>query len=273
MGGGAVFMFKHAKECVKGHRAELVIMQLFMVVCWLIPIALELLLQRFVPLSPQGQTLLLTGSFFLNRLLLAPAKTGYYACCRRLAAVSTPTAVTSEIEDLRDELTAPTLLSCFFLDYRHPLQSVKWQLRYDAFRFIVFSVCLFPALLFIAVGAREETPLLQAVCGGGGILCGVVGVLCMCLLLLRLRPALYRRPQYGSFWKVLYKAMQITRGRLGELLFLYVKAIPFTLIYWCPFVCVRTIVCTQEAILFAKPCKSGKRRKQQLFHTRVLRDA
>lgn len=266
-------MFKRGRECIKGHRAEFVIMQLFMLTCWLIPIVLETVLQRFVPATLQWQYILLLGSFLLNRVLLAPAHTGYYACCRRLAAVSTPTAVTSEIEDLREELTAPTLLSCFFLDYRHPLQSVKWQLRYDAFRFILFSVMLFPALLFIAVGAREESPLLQALCGGGGILCGMVGLLCVGLLLLRLRPMLYRRPQYVSFWKALHKAAIISRGRLGDMLSLYVKAIPFALLFWCPFVCFRTMLYTEEAVLFAKPPKTVKRKKPQLFHTRVLRDA
>ncbi|MBP3381976.1 MAG: hypothetical protein J6L00_04930 [Clostridia bacterium] len=266
-------MLKQGRECVKNHRAELVIIQLFMVVCWLIPIVAELVAQRFVPTTAQWRTVLLLGSFFLNRLLLAPARTGYYACCRRLAVVTVPTAVTSEIEDLRDELTAPTLLSCFFLDYRHPWKSLKWQLRYDLLRFVLFSGFVFPAFLFIAVGAREETLLLQAICGGGGILCGLVGILCAYLVLLRLRPALYRRPQYGGFWKVLHKARHITRGRVGELLFLYVKSIPFALIFWCPFVCFRTALLTQEAMLFAKPPKTVKRRKQQEFHTRVLRDA
>lgn len=266
-------MLKKGRKYIKGHRAELIIMQLFMVVCWLIPIAAELVLQRFVPATAYWQTFLLLGSFLLNRLLLAPARTGYYACCRRLAAVNGVIAVTSEIEDLREELTAPTLLSCFFLDYRHPLQSVKWQLRYDALRFLLLSVFLFPAFLFIAVGAREETPLLQAVCGGGGVLCGIAGAFCVSLLLLRLRPALYRRPQYGGFWKVLYKAMTITRGQLGQLLLLYVKAIPFAVVFWCPLVCFRTVLLTQEAALFAKPQKTVKRQKQRLFHTRVLRDA
>ncbi len=266
-------MFKRGRECIKGHRAELVIMQLFIAVCWLIPIAVELLLRRFLPATMLWQHLLLVGSFFLNRLLLAPAHTGYYACCRRLAVVTNPTAVTSEIEDLREELTAPTLLSCFFLDYRHPIKSIKWQLRYDAFRFALFTVCVFPAVLFIAVGAGEETLLLQAVCLGGGILFAVIGAFCAWLIMLRLRPMLYRRPQYGSFLGQLYKALQISRGHTVELLSMSIKYIPFALAFQLPFVGLRAAILVEEAILFAKPQRKVKKRRERIFHTRVLRDA
>ncbi len=266
-------MLKRGKECVKGHRAELMIMQFFVAVCWLIPIAAELLLRRVLPATVRWQNGLLVGSFLLNRLLLAPAYTGYYACCRRLAVVHSPTAVTCEIEDLREELTAPTLLSCFFLDYRHPLKSLKWQLRYDAFRFVLFSVFLFPAVLFIAVGAKEESALLQAVCCGGSALFALVGAFCAFLIMLRLRPLLYRRPQYGSFWGQVYKSLQLSRGYTAELLYMYVKRFPVTPTFMFPFFGLRAAMLVEEAVLFTMPKRKTKKRRQRIFHTRVLRDA
>ncbi len=266
-------MLKRGSEYIKGHRAELVIIQFFIVACWLIPIAIELLLRRFLPATVRWQSILLVGSFLLNRMLLAPAHTGYYACCRRLAAVTAPTAMTSEIEDLREELTAPTLLSCFFLDYRHPVKSMKWQLRYDALRFVVFAVFLFPCVFFWAVGAREGTVLLQAVCAGGGLLCGISGAFCACLLLLRLRPMLYRRPQYGSFWAQVAQALRISHGQSTRMLLLRVKVFPFTLLFTLPFSCFRVRLCVEEAVLFAKRPKKVKKRRERIFHTRVLRDA
>ncbi len=266
-------MLKRGRECIKGHRAELVIIQLFLAVCWLIPIAAELILRRFLPSEMLWQNVLLVGSFVLNRLLLAPAHTGYYACCRRLAVVTNPIAVTSEIEDLREELTAPTLLACFFLDYRHPIKSLKWQLRYDAFRFVLFSVLLFPALLFLAVGALEESSLLQAVCVGGSVLFAVFGMFCGWLTMLRFRPMLYRRPQYGSFWGQVYKALQISRGRTVPLLSMAVKYVSFAPVSLLPFVTLRAAVLVEQAVLFATPQRKAKKRRERIFHTRVLRDA
>ncbi len=266
-------MLKRGQNCIQGYRTALVVIQLFRAVCWLIPIALELFLRRILPLTVPWESGLLVGSYLLNRILLAPANTGYYACCRRLASITNAIAATSEIEDLREEMTAPTLLACFFLDYRHPIKSVKWQLRYDAFRFVGFVTFTFPAIVFVAVGARGESPLLQAVCLGGAILCGVVGVFLYYLLLLRLRPMLYRRPQYGSFYGQMHKALQLSRKRLSELLCIRVKYIAFTPLLSLPFLCFRAAMLTQEASLLSKPQKHAVKRKKRVFHTRVLRDA
>ncbi len=266
-------MLKEGREALKGHRMEMLIAELWLCLCWLIPIAAELAVRRFVPATTVWQTATLLGSFLLNRLLLAPAHTGYYACCRRLASAKTQMAVTCEIENLREEMTAPTLLRCFFLDYRHPLQSLKWQLRWDAARFAIYTVMLFPAFLFIAVGAREEAPLMQAVCGAGGVLCGFVGVLVAWLTVCRLRPSLYRRPQYGSFFKQMLTAVSTSRYRTGETVWRYIKVLPLLPFFWCPFFQLRTAFLAEQATLFIVPqTVKPRKRHARIFHTRVLRD-
>ena len=266
-------MLKRGRACIQGHRKELLFIQLFMLLCWLIPIAAELFFRRLLPPTILWRTLLLFCSFLLNRVLLAPAHTGYYACCRRLAATGEPTAKTGEIENLRDEMLAPTLPSCFFWDYRHLLKSVKWQLRWDIFRLAVFAVCLFPALLFLAMGAGEEMPLLQAVCLGGGVLCGVVGLFVAFLVLLRVHPVLFLRPQYKPFWQSIGDGFKASKGHHSAVLFLLVKHIPFTVLFWCPFAFFRVFLLTEQAKIFGTAPYIRKPKRLRIFHTRVLRDA
>jgi len=267
-------MLKEGRNAQKGHRMELVIIQLWLCLCWLVPIAAELVVRRLVPATPVWQSVTLFGSFLLNRLLLAPAHTGYYACCRRLASATVGTAATCEIENLREELIAPTLLRCFFLDYRHPVKSLKWQLRWDALRFFTYGVLLFPALFFAAVGADEETALMQAICGAGSILFAVIGLLCGWLLFLRLRPILYYRPQHGSFFKETWQAWGKSRKRLESLTLLSVKRIAFTPAFLCPLLPFRTAFHVEQAALFMKAASSHTRKRSSgIFHTRVLRDA
>ncbi len=265
-------MLKEGRKALKGHRMELVIIELWLCLCWLVPIAAELTVRRFVPATTLWQTVTLLGSFLLNRLLLAPAHTGYYACCRRLASATAQMAATCEIGDLREEWMAPTLLRCFFLDYRHPIKSLKWQLRWDALRFAIYAVLLFPAFLFIAVGAGEESALLQAVCGAGGLLLGFAGLLAAFLIIGRLRPCLYRRPQYGVFWKQVLAALRTSRYRMGEMALMYVKVLCVPPVL-CPLLSFRTAFYIEQATLFQTPIPvKTKKHRLRIFHTRVLHE-
>lgn len=265
-------MLKVGRKAIKGHRMELLIMELWICLCWLLPIVIELVVCRVVPSAPVWKTAVLLGGYFLNRLLLAPAHTGYYACCRRLASSASKKAQTCEIEDLREEYLAPTLLRCFFLDYTHPLASLKWQLKWDALRLGSCAVLLFPSFLFIAVGAGEETPLLQAVCGAGGVLFGVAGLLFLWLILCRLRPMLYYRPQYAPFTKQLLFALSKSRKRLGQATLSYVKAMRLPVVF-VPFLSLRAAFFVEQAKLFsAPPIQKTRKQRLRIFHTRVLRE-
>lgn len=258
------------QTCIKGVRMQLYIMELWILLCWLIPVALELIVRRFVPSTFRWQVITLVSSFLLNRLLLSPAHVGYYACCQKLAAGRHANiAVTCEIYDLRTAAPSKTLLRGFFGVYRHPVQALKRQLRWDAMRLSLYTLAGFPGLLLICLGGQEQNTQMQALIGGSGVLLGAVGLLLAWVLLRRLQTALYRDPFMiaVSIW---WHAFKQTRGMTGVLLRQYVRSIPLLLV---PFSLQRFVLHTQIAVSLKKhpPVEHGKK-YSQIFHTRVLRE-
>ena len=81
---------------------EMMCIEACRLLCWLLPIAAELLLRRFLPTGllaeTKWQAALLAAGVIANRFLVAAAHGGYYACCYRLAFRETgDTAATREL--------------------------------------------------------------------------------------------------------------------------------------------------------------------------------
>lgn len=258
-------MLSVGRKCLKGHRMELYIIELWTLLCWLVPIALELVVRRLIPATVWWHTATLCGSFLLNRLLLSPAHAGYYTCCQRLAAGCRQNiAATCEIADLHTAVPAATLLRGFFREYRHPLQALKRQLRWDAVRLLGYTLAGLPGLLLIAFGGLEQSSLLQALLGGSGLLFGAVGLLLGWILFRRLQAALYCRPS------VAYAGLKQTRRMTGALLRRYARCLPLLCV---PLSLQRFVLHTEIAMLLKRhPVPARKKAHSQIFHTRVLRE-
>ncbi len=261
-------MLSAGRECLKGHRMQLYIIELWILLCWLVPIATELLARRFLPTTIWWQGITLCGSFLLNRILLAPAHVGYYVCCKRLAmGYHTEMAATCEIDDLQTAVPFTTILRGFFAEYRHIPQAIKKQLQWDIWRLFCYAVAGFPGILLIALGGLEQQALLQALLCGSGILLGAAGELAAWIFVRRLQVAWYSRPQMIGSWK---QAIQQTCKLSGKLLRRYAKALPWILI---PFSLQRFVLHVEIAILLRRhPISLQPKNSSQIFHTRVLRE-
>ncbi len=265
-------MFKQTEKYLRGHRMEIYIMRLWMIGCRLLPVVTELVIRRFLSFTVGGYTLALLLAFGLNRMLLAPATTGYYACCLRLARKGEKDGNTCPIEDLQTEMQMPTLLKCFLWDYRHPWISFKWLLKWDIFRFIVYFVCCVPGLAIIVFGAKEEGWLQLAFGSGGALLC-LVGLLCAVLIRVRIQPMLFVRPQYDGFLRGMLRAFRQTKGCTGGLLYTRMAWVKYGFLPWIPFFLFRTACYVQQAALYVRSKTLQNASKSSYhFHTRVLRD-
>ncbi len=210
----------------KEHRMEICVMQLWTCVCWLLPMATELLVRRFVSLTPIMQAVLLCGSFLLNRLLVSCAHAGYCAAAKRVATLmAVPSENTCVMENLHIVWEGKTLLQCFFGAYRHPLVHIKSQLRWDACRFGLYAAALFPALFILACGAREASAIVGSLLFGISTLLTVLGALSVWIVIRRLETALWiGLPVLSGF--------HLTKGWSGQLLHLHFRSF---LTAWLPF--------------------------------------
>ncbi len=271
-------MLKMGRACVHGHRMEVTVIQLWILLCWLIPVALELTLRRWVLselLSHRVvQAALLGGSFLLNRLLLAPAHLGYHQRCHQLALQKrADKAATCELPAVTPSGLSDTGMRAFFREYRHPIRAMKWQLRWDALRAGGYFIALIPGLLLLAIGARDTAAVWQATLGGGGFLLMIAGLLLMWWWLRRLTPVLYRRPQDRPFWSAIGDAYRSTRRKTGAL----IRPFGWYFLLWplfiCPVLPFRAAFYTEQAALCQRwraPVKVSSRAR--LFHTRVLNE-
>ncbi len=270
-------MLKIGRACLRGYRMEMVVIQLWITLCWLLPVALELLLRRAMPgvllQRPWCQVVLLVGSFLLNRLLLAPAHCGYYERCHRLALKREgDLAATCELPvEFGTDFGGG--MRSFFREYRHPVQALKWQLRWDMLRCLGYFVALFPGLFLVAIGAVDPDAVWQATVGGSGIFLMVAGLMLMWLWLRRLTPVLYRYPQHRPFWKTLADAYRSTRHKTGKLTAAYGWYYLLWPLFCCPVLPLRAAFFVQQASICQRlrvPTKNPIRAR--LFHTRVLNE-
>lgn len=269
-------MLKTGRACLRGHRMEMIVIQLWISLCWLLPVALELTLRRLLPdallMRREIQAALLGGSFLCNRLLLAPAHSGYYARCHQLALESGENlAATCELVALGPGVPSSTGMRSFFREYRHPLRALKWQLRWDLLRLCGYFAAIFPGLFLFAIGAWDTSQLWQAALGGGGILLAAAGLMLMWWLLRRLTPALYRHPQDMPFYRVLSDSVRRTRRRTGAILAPYGWYFLLWPLFCCPFLPWRAAFYTEQAALCQRlRAPERKQKSAHLFHTRVL---
>ena len=268
-------MLKTGRACLAGHRMELCLIQLWISLCWLIPIAAELAVRRFLPAvylaQPAVQAGILGGGILLNRLLLSSAHCGYFACCYRLAlGRSGNTAVTCEIGDLPDSMPNDSLLRLFWREYRHPIIRLRRQLRWDALRLLAYGTVLFPGFLLIALGAGERTAPGQFFFGVGGLLFCLVSAFGMYCGLRRLLPAVYLPGKYPTLLKAILAAFKQTRHRKGAVILRAAAALPVSLLSVCPFLLLRAALDIEYTAFFQSlPAPEGK--KTRLFQTRTLR--
>ena len=270
-------MLKIGRACVRGHRMEMTVMRLWIVLCWLIPVALELTLRRWVLgdllVHSSVQAALLSGSFLLNRLLVAPAYCGYYQRCHQLALQGRVNkAVTRELTAV-PPVSSGGVLSAFFREYRHPIRAMKWQLRWDALRLIGYGLALFPGLFLLAVGAKDEQAVWQAAFGGAGVLLMIAGLLFMWCWRRRLIPVLYRRPQEKPFWSVMGEAYRSTRRKTGTFIRPYGWYFLLLPLFWCPVLPFHAAFRIEQAAV-SQRCRTSALRdtRARLFHTRVLNE-
>ena len=135
---------------IKGACGQLSVIELWVLLCWMIPIATELLVRRFISLPANGEWWLLLGGYTFNRLLVAPAHVGYAACCRKLASPALEnTAATCEIGDLHRVKADAGLLKVFFSAYAHPVHAFKKQLRWDALRAGGYLAAAVPGIWYL----------------------------------------------------------------------------------------------------------------------------
>ncbi len=226
-------------DCVitKGRRMEICVMQLWTYFCWLLPMAAEFLLRRFVSLTPTVQAALLLGSFLFNRVLVSCAHAGYYAAAKRAAALTAaPSQNTCVMENLHIVWEGRTLLQCFFGAYRHPLTHIKSQLRWDACRFGLYAAALFPAAFILAWGAQEETAVVKVLFLGISILLAALGVLVVWTVVRRLETAVV-----GGL--PIFSGFHLARGWSGQLLHLHFRSfllagLPFSIARFAVYVAI-----------------------------------
>lgn len=253
---------------------EMMCIEACRLLCWLLPIAAELLLRRFLPMGllaeTKWQAALLAAGVIANRFLVAAAHGGYYACCYRLAFRETgDTAATRELVGVRDGVLSPSLLSVFFREFRHPLRALKRQLRWDAFRLFFYALAAFPGLLVLAVGGRAADTWQQALFAAGGGLLFLLGVTVTFLYLRRFLPAVYLWEQYPTLFAALCAGMSRVRGRRAAAWANALKMLALLPLSLFPFLLVRTAADIQCAVFWQRlPGKVPKNRR--FLHTRVL---
>jgi hypothetical protein len=199
-------MFSTARKYMEGHRLELFFMRLWIKLCWILPVVLELFLRRFLPsqylAQSGGRTVLLAIGFLFNRFLLSSAHCGYFSACYRVACRTAP----------------PSLLRGFFAAYRHPIQAMKWQLKWDVFRLLGFLICGLPGGFLLILGARETSYLSQIWIGGCGACLLLIGSLYFWVLLQRVQLFRYQQYRYKSFLYAIYDMFVRTRSQVNVLL-------------------------------------------------------
>ncbi len=199
-------MFSTARKYMEGHRLELFFMRLWIKLCWLIPVVLELLLRFVLPQSflvkNSGRAMLLLVIFAANRFLVSPAHSGYYSACYRVAC----------------RAPQPALLRTFFAAYRHPFIAIKWQLKWDVFRLLGFILCGLPGAFLLALGAVEITYSSQMLFGVSGGLLLITGCFAFWVVLQRLQLFRYQQYRYKSFLFALKDIFSRTQGLWDKLL-------------------------------------------------------
>lgn len=246
---------------LKGACGQLSVMELWVLLCWMIPIATELLVRRFVPLPVNGEWWLLLGGYTFNRLLVAPAHIGYAACCRKLASpVLENTAATCEIGDLRRVKAEVGLLKVFFSAYAHPVLAFKKQLRWDTLRAVGYLVAAVPGIFLLIAGGVQPNPIQAAFAG-----CGILLTIALWLLVW----VLFRRLQVSLLLDVgLSAAWRSTRKKTEVLLQCYTKMLPLLIV---PFSLQRFAMHAHMVVLLQKTVEAPKKKRYlQIFHTRVL---
>lgn len=259
-------LLSEGRRCLRGHRMQLYVIQLWIILCWLIPVATELALRRVLPSTDRWQGVYLVGGFLFNRLLLAPAHRGYYAFCYRLATIGCgDAAATCEIGNVYGQSTT-TVLRDFFREYRHPLRALKWQLRWDVLRAGGYLAVLFPGICLLVYGGIQSDALLSTICGGCGVLLSAAVAVPMGALLCRLNAARYLDVDIP-----LSQAFARTRNKTGELLRCRLRALWLLPFIRCPLSRWRTALHIEiAAVLLARPHRREPVRTSQIFHTRVL---
>lgn len=264
-------MYKVGKFLLRGHRREMYFLQLWMLLCWLIPVAVELLAYRYVlPLVTWQYTdvCIFIGSILLNRLLLAPAYCGYHTCCQQLAcAAHTSTAVTCEL--VGNWQGGGTLLRTFFSSYRHPLKLLRRQLYWDIFRLCVCGIGAFGGICLLIYGGGITEPLIQFFCGMGGVFLAVLGTLSAAIFCRMFVPAVYLPYAYRG----IFSAMWHTCRRVWRYRFLCLKyqvvAVLLYPVWRCPLTLWGTAFDVGYALLWQSlPAPQSKMCAK--FHTRVL---
>ncbi len=270
-------MLKIGRACVRGHRMEMAVIRLWILLCWLIPVAAELILRRWVLgdflAYRSAQAALLSGSFLLNRLLLAPAHLGYCQRCHQLAlGYRADTAATCELTAVPVGVPGGAL-SAFFREYRHPIRAMKWQLRWDAFRLIGYGIALFPGLILLSVGSKDTGAIWQASLGGSGLLLMIAGILLIWCWHRRFTPVWYRRPHERPFWEAMGEAYRSTRRKTAALVSPYGRYFLLLPLFWCPVLPFHAAFHIEQAALCQR-CRAPLPRdtRARLFHTRVLNE-
>ena len=268
---------------------EMVCIRFCLLLCWLLPIAAELLLRRLLPTALLTQTkwqaALLAASVFSNRLLVAAAHSGYYACCCRLAFFNTgDIAATRELVGTEDGALSFSLLSVFFRAFLHPLRALRRQLSWDLLRLFLYAVAVFPGLFLLAVGGnavgvwQQELKAgyvvlydgaQQALFAAGGVLFCLLGAVTVFLFLQRFLPAVYLREQYPTIWAALAAGFSRVRGRRAEVWGNALKTLAVLPLSFVPFLLLRTAADVGCAAFWQRlPGKAAKKRR--FLHTRVL---
>lgn len=267
-------MLKNGRRCLSGHRMEMVCIRFCLLLCWLLPIAAELLLRRLLPTALLTQTkwqaALLAASVFFNRLLVASAHGGYYACCCRLAFFNTgDIAATRELVVTEDGALSFSLLSVFFRAFLHPLRALRRQLSWDLLRLFLYAVAVFPGLFLLAVGGNAVGVWQQALFAAGGVLFCLLGAVTVFLFLQRFLPAVYLREQYPTIWAALAAGFSRVRGRRAEVWGNALKTLAVLPLSFVPFLLLRTAADVGCAAFWQRlPGKAAKKRR--FLHTRVL---
>lgn len=252
------------RRMLKGVRAPLCIMELWICLCWLLPIAAELAVRRLMPIWQEWQGVILVSGYALNRLLVAPAHIGRAACCRKISVrFSKPTAHTCEIHDLRDVNIEKTLLKDFFAAYLHPITCFKKQLGWDALRLCMYTPSVFVGTLLAVLGGRAQQFEQQVLLAAGGCLIALAGMLTAWVLLRRLQTALYSGVSWFEAWKQ-------TRKVTGKIVSAQLRYIPLICLPFSLYRFVAQVSILQ--ILQNKPTISKKHKSSQIFHTRVIRE-
>ncbi len=253
---------------LKGVRAQLYIIEFWLWLCWLLPVALEMTARRLLPPNDKWQVVTLVSGFLLNRLLLGAAHEGYYAVCRKLAATRRRrTSDTCEIYNLHTATGRDSMVRTFFAAYRHPLAACKRQLYWDAFRLLVYAAVLLPPLLLVAVGSDQVYTHAQALLAAAGAMFGIVGVFGARWLIRRLRIVfrlLVEPTSECSVWRKLWNV----RGRTGEMMHIHARHFLLRLV---PLSLEHFKLHADIALAYQKRLhKTKKRGNSQIFHTRVL---